>query len=393
MSSACLPALPKSMSKPALFATNINLHTWQQHCKNLSYVETTHLPSTKAVLFCLHVNPNRFKSEFFVPLDLVEVLPRQCLSTPLQGDVLLLAAVRHGPRNLQLSAESLGRIAKCYLELPPKSIQHCTWKDATSTHQCPLFGGSILACRQIFFAGMSWQENATCFLKGLSTPSSSQNCFLCPSPCGWQCFGVLMAVVRGMLPPPSDVQKLSAWVSLSKFEWCSTQSLRGTLWIPRFGLMWCDRRNLPSFQEPWNLIQDQASASTPHQRMLYLYDLQSRIRFLWKRICCDNALTPSAGLSQSPALPIVWICKSATVLHPVPSNALLCQGHDLGLAVANVQRNGLCSDSGSHIPSYPNDYWICLHLGDSPAMRSHRKVHHETLSWWHDGLANFDHTN
>lgn len=25
------------------FATNINLHTWQQHCKNLSYVEKTHL--------------------------------------------------------------------------------------------------------------------------------------------------------------------------------------------------------------------------------------------------------------------------------------------------------------------------------------------------------------
>lgn len=347
------------------------------------------------MFFCLHFKPNSLPLRFilFVPSDLVEVQPRQLLSTALQGDVLPLAALRRRTRSLLFEAEPLGRIAKCHLEVPPKSIQHSTWKDATSTHQCPLFGGSIPACSQIFFAGMSWQENATCFPKGLSTPSSSRNCFLCPGPCGWQCCGVWMVVVPEMLPPPSDVPKLFGWLSLTKLQSSSTQSLWGTLWILPFGLMWCDQRNLPSWQEPPNLIQDQALASTPHQRMLYLYDLQSGIRFLWKRICCDNALTPSAGLSQSPALPSVWICKSATVLHPVPSNALLCWGHDLSLAVANVQRNGLCSDSGSHIPSYPNDYWICLHLGDSPAMRSHCKVHHETLSWWHDGLANFDHTN
>ncbi len=154
-----------------------------------------------------------------------------------------------------------------------------------------------------------------------------------------------------------------------------------------------DQRNLPSFQALLKLMQDQASASTVHRAIHFQSHLQIGIRPLWQTICCDNVLTPSSGSSQSPAMLIVRICKSATVLCPVPSIALLCSVQDQGLVVANLQKNGICSDFGLHTLSYPSNCWTCLHLCDSPARRSHCKVNHEMLSWWHDGLANFVHAS
>lgn len=154
------------------------------------------------------------------------------------------------------------------------------------------------------------------------------------------------------------------------------------------------RRNSPSFLEPRNL-QDQASASTVHREILFQSHethLQIGIRFLWRTICCSNVLTPCAGSSRLPAKlnPLTW--KSAIHLPLVPSTALVCFDHDWVLVVASLHTNEICSDYGSHTPSCPSDYWICLHLGDSPARRSHCRANHEMLSWWHDGLANFVHT-
>ena len=152
-----------------------------------------------------------------------------------------------------------------------------------------------------------------------------------------------------------------------------------------------DQRNLPSCRALLKLRQDQASASTVRWAIHFQSHLQIGIQFLWQRIRCDNFLTLHLEPSRSAAQLKAQMWRSAIRLRLVPSTPLLCCERDRGVVVASLHRNGICSDSGSYIPSCPSDCLICLHLCDSPARRSHWQANHEMLSWWHDGLANCVH--